>query len=43
MILDVVLWLPIKVAQHFFKPVTKTFESLAELSNEELDKRFDSV
>lgn len=41
MILDCLLWMPIKVARHFLKPVVVTFESLAELSNHELDIHFD--
>lgn len=40
MILDLLLWVPIQVAKHFFKPVTTTFQSLAELSNHELDIHF---
>lgn len=40
MILDLLLWVPIKVVGHFLKPVTVTFESLAELSNKELDSHF---
>lgn len=41
MLLDLCLWVPIKVARHFLKPVVVTFESLAELSNQELDIHFD--
>lgn len=40
MILDVVLWVPIKVLGYFLKPVTTTFESLAEMSNKEFDSHF---
>lgn len=40
MILDVLLWLPIRVAQHFLEPVTDMLDRLGEMTNEEIDKHF---
>jgi hypothetical protein len=37
MILDALLWLPIKVAKHFLEPVTDMLDRLGQMSNEELD------
>lgn len=37
MFLEVALWLPLKVVKHFLKPVTTTFDTFAEMSNQAID------
>lgn len=34
-----VLWLPIKVAKHYLSPVTDMLDSLAQMTNDEIDNR----
>jgi hypothetical protein len=40
MILDALLWLPIKVARHFLEPVTDMLDRLGEMTNEQIDDHF---
>lgn len=36
-ILDALLWLPVQVILYFFKPVTATFETFEEMTNQAID------
>lgn len=38
MLLDLVLWLPIKVARHFLEPVTDMLDRLGEMTNDQIDE-----
>jgi hypothetical protein len=37
MILDALLWLPVQVIVYFFKPMTTTFETFEEMTNQAID------